>query len=695
MNAGSKNPNVQCSFCGGMNEANSVYCIHCGNSLAGEGRKKTDCSTLRHGSLVREFKVIRLVGEGGMGQVYEAVHSMTGARVAMKRMSPTLSSDEGVRRRFIEEARVMTLLDHPSTVGINQFFVEDGRFFLVMKFVDGHGADALVDDYRAKGRFMPVRQAVAIAVQTASALNYMHSINTEQEVVGEDGGAVVRKIRGVIHRDVKPANIMIDKAGGAYLTDFGIAKAVGREKMTKVGGVVGTFEYMSPEQVQGEESIGPACDQYSLAVTLFQLLTGRVPFEQRTDGGFDAMEGHVHKIPPAPSSFRPEIPGALDAVLKRALAKNPVDRFPDCASFGQALSDSLEGETSEVEDGPTRKPLGLYAGIGVGVVAVAALIISFGVGLGGKPGEESSSENIRTPTKRPSSVIEKAPSSGPKRKPAKSETEVRREVEKVKATVPDKEPADEALVVRTEADKEVCLADCSGKGCGPDGCGGSCGECPEERFCRGGDCLCRWDECKRECCPEGEMCTDEGCCKPNCRNKECGDNGCGWNCGTCPSGRRCANGRCASPSVEQLYVSASASDWNYMDTRKRDRYAPARLLDDSLSTAWCKEGGIGSWVKLSASGRKSLHKLRIRNGYQKVKADRFGDRFQHNSRVASATLSFSNGPSKDVWLDDSKAWQEFDLGGVRSSYVRLKVGSAHWGSDTSICISEMELYGVD
>jgi len=721
MSQSGNNIDFNCSFCAGENEENSVYCIHCGNSLAGDDGGAGDDSRLPPGSQVREFKIVRLVGEGGMGQVYEAVHAMTGARVAVKRMSPTLSADEGVRRRFIEEARVMTLLDHPGIVGINQFFVENGRFFLVMKFIDGKGADDLVDDFRAKGQFMPVPEAVGIAAQTASALNYMHSVETEQEVADENGQIARRKIRGVIHRDIKPANIMVDKQGGAFLTDFGIAKAVGREKMTKVGGVVGTFEYMSPEQVQGEEGVGPASDQYSLAVALFQLLTGTVPFEQKTDGGFDAMEGHVHKTPPAPSSFRPEVTSALDAIVMQALAKNPADRFPDCAAFGQALKGALEGKAPvqravpsptpvpglTTVPGPTGKPVGLYIGIGIGIVALVTLVLVLAIGSGGKKGDDvgkgsgsgrtawqSTSKKEESPTRWEKKGEEKK-AEAPKeiRTPSPSEgpaAEKKAEPMQPPATTPARDP----LPVKPEEKKAVCIPNCAGD-CGPDGCGGNCGKCYAGRICQDDFCVCKWDECKRECCAEGEMCSDEGCCKPNCKNKRCGDNGCGWPCGTCPSDKNCVGGQCVSQRIEQLYVTADASVWNYMNTKKRDRYAPGKLLDGSVSTAWCKDDGVGSWVKLSTSGSKTLSKLRVRNGYQKYKNDKYGDRFYLNSRVANATIRFSDGSDRNVRLDDSKDWQEIDLAGVRSSSVKLTVGSAYWGNDRSVCISEMELYGTD
>ena len=342
----------QCSFCEGVNEADSQFCVHCGNRLS-EGGGDRPPTVLREGAFLRDFQIVRLVGEGGMGQVYEAVHPLTGARVAIKHMVPSLSDNDTVRLRFIEEARTMTLFNHPAVVPIQQFFVEDGRFFLVMKYIDGVTLEEVIDQGTRDGRPAAFQQIIDIGVPIAQALHHLHTLRTEQKVLDENGVSVTRRIRGVIHRDVKPSNILIErKSQDVYLTDFGVAKAIGRERMTKLGGVVGTYEFMSPEQVRGG-TIGPASDQYSLAATLYNLSVGRVPFPQTTEGGYDVMDGHVRMAPPPPCQFRSDLPEGIQAVLLRALSKTPGDRFPDCRAFGDALGAALSDKAALL---PTPRP---------------------------------------------------------------------------------------------------------------------------------------------------------------------------------------------------------------------------------------------------------------------------------------------------------------------------------------------------
>ena len=342
---------LQCPFCGASNEHDASYCIHCGSSMEHGNARGADAAVLAPGTVIREFRIVKLLGEGGMGLVYEAVHVFTGAKVAVKRMLPGLSQDPQLRQRFIWEARVMAICKHSGLVDIKQLFVEGGRFFLVMQFLAGQTAEDIVLSQRNQGHQLDLREAVDIVAQVALALQHMHDLDEEIEVPDEQGVMELRRIQGVVHRDVKPGNIMVDASGRACLMDFGIAKAQGGETMTRIGGVVGTYEYMSPQQIQGE-TVTFASDQYSLAVSLYMMLTGEVPFPQKTSGGFDAQEGHVRKPPPPPRSARSDIPEALNNVILKALAKEPDQRFPSCRAFAEALRDALQGKSVPVP--PTR-----------------------------------------------------------------------------------------------------------------------------------------------------------------------------------------------------------------------------------------------------------------------------------------------------------------------------------------------------
>ena len=651
---------VLCSFCNGSNEEDSVFCVHCGNRLAGQD-DGAGAAVLSTGSFIREYRIVRLLGEGGMGQVYEGVQPLTGARVAIKRMNPGLSDNDAVRQRFIEEARVMTLVNHPSIIPIHQFFVESGRFFLVMKFVEGENLEDVILRSAREGQPFPIDRAVEIGAQLASALYHLHILEARQEILDESGQSVIRTIQGVIHRDVKPANILLETGGGVYLTDFGIAKAVGRERMTRIGGVVGTFEYMSPEQVQGT-TVGPASDQYSLAVTIYNLLAGRVPFPQETDGGFDAMEGHMRRDAPPPSQFRPDIPKGVQNALLKALAKDPEERYENCTAFGDALRSGVgtgpetgraasSDETVAVPAGTPRSPY-LIPGVIVGVL-VLGLIAAFASGVfsRGEPKAEAPTQKIEVARKSTD------------QKPAETKTdesfEKSREAERARLALAEERKELKAhlqleevrVLAERQAEKAVAErraqeekrrnheTDCSGKGCGTDRYGASCG--------------------------------------------------------TCSGDTRCENGRCIRPQPKPVRLSvhrATATDWNYRH-KKPSKYGPGNVLDGDLATAWCKEDG-GASLTIELPGGSRIHEIRIRNGYQKVKNDKFGDRFHHNSRVKKVSVRAGN-TTRTAWADDSKGWQTLvDLDGAYSDSIVLSPQMYYWGPDRSVCISEIEVWGT-
>ena len=559
--------NLKCSFCGGLNEGDSVYCVHCGNRLSDGGEASADM-VLPPGSFVREYKILRLVGEGGMGQVYEGVHPLTGSRVAIKRMVPGLSADDGMRQRFIEEARVMTLANHPSVIPIHQFFVEGGRFFLVMKFVDGMSLEDLIERSAKEGRPVPIDLAVEIGARVASALDHLHHLEAEQEFLDEGGRTVRRKVKGVIHRDVKPANILLDNEGGVFLTDFGVAKAEGRESLTRAGGMVGTYEYMSPEQIQ-RGNVGPESDQYALAVTIYNLLAGRVPFPQETDGGFDVMEGHVRQEAPPPSRFRADIPRGVQDALLKALAKSPSDRFLDCKLFGVALkngasdapatpgrsagSSGPERFVEREDEGPLvvrRPPYLLYGAIGLVIVAAAVLAV---VGLGQKSDRAETPDRVVTvdrPHKaakggdKPAKTKEEAAKKEPAARRVATEkaaeeraAEERAAEERAAEEKAAKKTADAAAAVaaaekrQREAEAAAAAAEAAAK--------------QSQREAEAAEAEAAAKQREREAAAEAEAAARRTRLHDEyCRGKECGDDQFGQSCGTCTGHEICQGGVC-------------------------------------------------------------------------------------------------------------------------------------------------------
>ncbi|MFI6218321.1 serine/threonine-protein kinase [Nocardia brasiliensis] len=264
------------------------------------------------------YTIERLLGRGGMGSVYLARHPRLPRLIAMKVLNPEVFHDKEIRTRFEREADLVARLDHPNIVTVFDRGVEDEQLWISMQYIDGTDAAAVDAATLAPGR------AVQIIAETAKALDFAHS-------------------RGVLHRDVKPANILLEGTGGAldrvFLTDFGIARFrddTGR--LTQTGTFTATLAYASPEQLSGA-LLDHRSDQYSLACTLFRLLTGTVPFDATNPVA--VIQGHLQAPPPPVSRFRPGLPPALDAVLAQAMAKRAEDRFGSCTEFAVAAERAL------------------------------------------------------------------------------------------------------------------------------------------------------------------------------------------------------------------------------------------------------------------------------------------------------------------------------------------------------------------
>lgn len=243
-----------------------------------------------------------------MGQVYmaQAAHGL----VAIKVLRPELASDARFTERFMVEARSLETLRHPHIVSACDHFIEDGYCCIVLEYVKG---ESLADRIDRDGA-MPVVQALAILEPILDALDYAH-------------------YSGFIHRDVKPANVMLDRDGKPKLCDFGIAREIGARRLTAVGRSVGTPEYMSPEQFAAHEVLHTS-DVYSSGIVLFEMLTGRLPFNGNQ---YELAQKHTHEPPPDPASLNRAITSKLSYIVLKALRKAPNRRFQGCADFADAL----------------------------------------------------------------------------------------------------------------------------------------------------------------------------------------------------------------------------------------------------------------------------------------------------------------------------------------------------------------------
>ena len=268
----------------------------------------------REGSKFGPYLLRRLVGRGGMGDVYEAEDTVRERIVALKLMSETLSRDPVFRTRMQREARTAGRLQEPHVVPIHDYGEIDGQLYVDMRLIDGVDVATTLSRY---GPLSPAR-AVAIVRQIGSALDAAHAA-------------------GVTHRDVKPENILVSRDDFAYLVDFGIASATSDEKLTQIGSTVGTFKYMAPERFQDTE-VTYRADIYALACVLYECLTGSPPY--RGDQ-VSVMSAHLNQAIPQPSAARPGIPAAFDQVIARGMAKNPAVRYASCGDLSAAAYAAL------------------------------------------------------------------------------------------------------------------------------------------------------------------------------------------------------------------------------------------------------------------------------------------------------------------------------------------------------------------
>jgi len=269
----------------------------------------------RAGSLLAGYRLESQVGAGGMAVVFRARDERLGRPVALKILAPALASDAEFRSRFISESRAAAAVDDPHIIPVYEAGEADGVLFIAMRFVQGG------DLYRVLARegALPPDRAAGFISPVASALDAAHRA-------------------GLVHRDVKPANILVDaredRPDHVYLSDFGVSKAIAAAGLTGPGHFVGTPDYSAPEQIQGR-AVDGRTDQYALACVTFQLLTGMLPF--RSDQGEPALLAHLSAPPPSAVSLVPDLPGAADQVLARAMAKAPEKRYASCLDFAGAL----------------------------------------------------------------------------------------------------------------------------------------------------------------------------------------------------------------------------------------------------------------------------------------------------------------------------------------------------------------------
>lgn len=273
--------------------------------------------TLQAGDRIGQYAITGQIGSGGMATVYQAYHEKLDRHVAIKVMHDTFVQDDDFLARFQREARIVARLEHPHIVSVYDYADHDDQPYLVMQYINGGTLKRRFIKYG-----MTLQDIKKMMTALADALTYAHE-------------------KGVLHRDMKPSNILIDERDMPYITDFGLARiAQVGESTISHDMMLGTPYYISPEQAKGEKNLGPTTDVYSFGIILYELLVGNVPFT--ADTPYAIVHNHIYNKPTPPSHSNPELTSAIDDVIMKALAKNPADRYQTASELMQAFNLAIE-----------------------------------------------------------------------------------------------------------------------------------------------------------------------------------------------------------------------------------------------------------------------------------------------------------------------------------------------------------------
>jgi tRNA A-37 threonylcarbamoyl transferase component Bud32 len=292
------------------------------------------------------YRILEAIGQGGTSVVYRAEHVRLGRTAALKLLTPRLGESD-FRDRFLRESKLAASLDHPNIVPVYDAGEVDDVLYIAMACVDGSDLKALLVE---EGR-LPLRRALRIVSQIASALDAAHA-------------------RGLVHRDVKPANILVGPNDRALLSDFGVVKELTSGGSTRTGSFVGTIEYCAPEQIEGRD-VDQRADVYALACVFYECVVGTSPFHRSSDVAI--LNAHLHAAPPRLTKAAPDLPSDLEAVLSKALSKSPLDRYASCGEFVAAV----RAASSERRVHHRRLALSLAVLIGAAAVGAAVAFVLF------------------------------------------------------------------------------------------------------------------------------------------------------------------------------------------------------------------------------------------------------------------------------------------------------------------------------
>jgi serine/threonine protein kinase/tetratricopeptide (TPR) repeat protein len=331
---------IKCPQCQAENPSDSKYCKECATALPhppGPSSPPTRTldtprEELKTGTLFAlRYQIVEELGGGGMGRVYRALDTKVGEEIAIKVIKPEIAADKASVERFKNELKIARKIVHKSVGRVYDLNEDRGTFYITLEYVRGEDLKAFI---RSSGQ-MALGTSLRVARQIAEGLAEAHGL-------------------GVVHRDLKPSNIMIDRDGNARIMDFGIARLVGARGITGGNVMIGTPEYMSPEQVEGKEA-GPASDLYSLGIVLFEMLTGRLPFEGET--ALSVAVKQKSEAPPDPQKLNPQIPEELNRVILKCLEKARDKRYQSASELLADITRVEQSQPTTPHPLPTRKPL--------------------------------------------------------------------------------------------------------------------------------------------------------------------------------------------------------------------------------------------------------------------------------------------------------------------------------------------------
>lgn len=335
------------------------------------------------GQQLDEYRLEKLLGQGGMARVYRGLDVGLKRYAAVKIIDTPFRQDEEYLRRFQVEAQAIAQLDHPNIVSVYRYGRAENVLYMAMKYVEGADLNAVLSGYEKNGELMPWEDVLRILREIASALDYAHS-------------------KGVIHRDIKPSNIMLDGSGRAYLTDFGLVLLTAQGTQ---GQIFGTPQYIAPEQAISSAGAIPQSDFYAIGVILYRMVTGTLPFDH--EDMLEIAMLHMTAEPPPPSQHRPEIGHALEQIILKTLAKEPRDRYPD----GAALMAALEAVGQELPPPAIMPTLSIMDRVALDMEYLPPPPVSPGIAPASSPMDVSTAETVLPP---PPAITQNKSSFSPK-----------------------------------------------------------------------------------------------------------------------------------------------------------------------------------------------------------------------------------------------------------------------------------------